>query len=163
VGSQLMFRTVEVVFTSFMVPALLVPPVWVVARIWSRRHVAADAARELATQWRLLSGLFLLWLLLCVAVALQLPLGRMGTAAVVSCWVLYVGTNLAVAWHFLRFTARYGAIPAGVVADSAFARFLVVCLAQPVITAAAFIVLNAAMGVTWTGEVPALPVIQEGI
>jgi hypothetical protein len=68
-----------------------------------------------------------------------------------------------LAWFLLRFTARYGSIPPGPVADRAFMRFLGIVVAQPLMTAAAFAVLNQVMGVAWNLQVPDLPAIQESI
>jgi hypothetical protein len=42
-------------------------------------------------------------------------------------------------------------------------RFLGIVVAQPLMTAAAFAVLNRVMGVAWNLQVPDLPAIQEGI
>jgi hypothetical protein len=42
-------------------------------------------------------------------------------------------------------------------------RFLGIVISQPLMTAAAFAVLNRVMGVAWNLQVPDLPAIQEGI
>jgi hypothetical protein len=76
---------------------------------------------------------------------------------------VYAVTNVSIAWFLLRFTAIYGSIPAGRVADRAFLRFIAVIAAQPLMTAAAFAVLNNVMGVAWNMQVPQLPAIQEGM
>ncbi|MGB8692411.1 MAG: hypothetical protein WCD08_02750 [Steroidobacteraceae bacterium] len=158
------FRAVEIIFTSYMVPALLVPVVWVAALIFKgRRRDSADPVRELTRQWWVLAGLFVLWLLLFLAVTAGAPLSQGGVIARTLVWMVYVVTNLLMAWFLLRFTSRYGAIGKGPDADRVFGRFLVIVLAQPLMTAAAFVVLENAMGVTWNGQVPELPAIQEGI
>lgn len=158
------FRIVEITFTSYMVPALLVPVVWVAALIIrSRRRGSADPVRELTRQWWLLAGLFVMWLLLFLAVRAGAPLSQGGVIARVLVWIAYIATNLLMAWFLLRFTSRYGAISKGPNADRVFGRFLVIVLAQPLMTAAAFVVLENAMGVAWNGQVPELPAIQEGI
>ena len=72
-------------------------------------------------------------------------------------------TNVLIAWFLLRFTSAYGLIPEGRAADRAFLRFITIIVAQPLITAAAFAVLNNVMGVAWNAQVPELPAIQEGI
>ena len=158
------FRTVEIIFASFMVPALLVPVVWIagVARR-GRARGEEEAAADLNRQWRLLLGLFLVWLLLLLAVVARVPIYLGGALAIALCWALYGVTNLLLARYFLRFTVKYGSIPAGPQADRVFVRFLSVVATQPLVTAAAFAVLNVVMGLAWNAHVPDLPAIQEGI
>ncbi len=158
------FRVVEIIFTAFMVPALLVPVVWIAGLLWKRRlRAEVEPAAELNRQWRIMLGLFLLWLLLFLAVVARAPLNLGGNVLIALCWALYVLTNLFLAWYLLRFTVKYGSIPAGPQADRVFINFVAVMLAQPLVTAAAFAVLNGVMGVAWKGQVPELPAIQEGI
>ena len=161
---QMFFRIVEIAFASYMVPALLLPAVWVAGLLLKRRlGVARAPAAEIEEQWRRLSGLFLVWFALFLAVAVGAPLNRGGVTAIAVCWIVYAATNLLLAWFMLRFTSTYALIPAGRVADRAFMRFLGIVIAQPLMTAAAFAVLNRVMGVAWNLQVPELPAIQEGI
>ena len=158
------FRIIEITFAAYMVPALLVPLVWVAAWILKRRAPAeVRPAREVERQSRLLFWLFLVWLILFLAVLAGAALNRGGSVAVASCWIAYAATNLALAWFLLRFTTNYGLIPEGRAADRVFLRCLAIIVAQPLMTAAAFVVLNNAMGVAWNAQVPELPAIQEGI
>lgn len=158
------FRIIEIAFASYMVPALLVPPVWVAASLMKRRLRAdAQPATEVEGQSRLLFWLFLVWFVLCLAVVAGVPFSRGGSLAVVSCWIVYAATNLLLAWFLLRFTTTYGSIPEGRAADRVFLRFIAIIVAQPLMTAAAFAVLNNVMGVAWNAQVPELPAIQEGI
>jgi hypothetical protein len=161
--AQLFFRIIEIAFASYMVPALLVPAVWLAGLLLKRRLRARPPAAEIERQWRLLFGLFLVWLALFLAVVAGAPLNRGGVAAIAVCWMVYAITNLLLAWFMLRFTSTYALIPAGQVADRAFMRFLGIVMAQPLMTAAAFAVLNQVMGVAWNLQVPELPAIQEGI
>jgi hypothetical protein len=158
------FRIIEITFASYMVPALLVPLVWVSAWLL-KRHLRGNAqpATEVEGQSRLLFWLFLVWFVLFLAVAAGVPFQRGGSLAVVSCWIVYAATNLSFAWFLLRFTAAYGSIPDGRAADRVFLRFIAIIVAQPLMTAAAFAVLNNVMGVAWNAQVPELPAIQEGI
>lgn len=162
--AQTFFRIIEIAFASYMVPALLLPGVWTAAWLLKRRlSRAQQPAMEIEGQWRVLLTLFLVWLMLFVAVAAGAPLNRGGVLAIVFCWTVYVLTNVLLAWFLLRFTSTYGLIPAGRVADRVFMRFLGIVVAQPLMTAAAFAVLNQVMGVAWNLQVPELPAIQEGI
>ena len=158
------FRIIEITFASYMVPALLVPLVWVAAWLL-KRHLRSSAqpAAEVEGQSRLLFWLFLVWLVLFLAVVAGVPFYRGGSLAVVSVWIVYAATNLLFAWFLLRFTTAYGSIPNGRAADRIFLRFIAIIVAQPLMTAAAFAVLNNVMGVAWNAQVPELPAIQEGI
>lgn len=158
------FRIIEITFASYMVPALLLPPVWVAAWLLKRRFRAqARPAMEVEGQSRWLLWLFMGWLALFLAVVAGVPLHRGGSLAVALCWFVYVVTNVLIAWFLLRFTTAYGSIPAGQAADRAFLRFIAIIVAQPLMTAAAFAVLNNVMGLAWSAQVPELPAIQEGI
>jgi hypothetical protein len=162
--AQTFFRIIEIAFASYMVPALLLPAAWTAGWMLKRR-LGRDKqpAAEIEGQWRALLGLFLAWAALFIAVVAGAPLNRGGIFAVVLCWAMYASTNLLLAWFLLRFTSTYALIPAGRVADRAFMRFLGIVIAQPLMTAAAFAVLNQVMGVAWNLQVPELPAIQEGI
>jgi hypothetical protein len=162
--AQMFFRIIEIAFASYMVPALLLPAVWLAAFLMKRRSgVARLPAAEIEGQWRMLFGLFLVWFALFLAVVAGVPLNRGGVTAIAVCWIVYAVTNLLLAWFMLRFTSTYALIPAGQVADRAFMRFLGIVVAQPLMTAAAFAVLNRVMGVAWNLQIPDLPAIQEGI
>ena len=162
--AQTFLRIVEIAFASYMVPALLVPAVWIVGLLLKRRVGAGrQPIGEIDRLWRVLSGLFVVWLALFIAVLAGAPLSRGGIVAIVLCWAVYAFTNLLLAWLLLRFTSTYALIPAGTAADRVFMRFLGIVIAQPLMTAAAFAVLNQVMGVAWNLQVPELPAIQEGI
>jgi hypothetical protein len=161
--AELFFRAIEIAFASYMVPALLLPAAWLAA-VLLRNHLGHDEpAREIRRQSRLLWGFVGVWLVLLTAALAGVPLSRGGPAAIAGCWAVYAMNNLLLAWFLLRVTTRYGLIPAGLAADTAFTRFLTIVLAQPLVTAVAFAVLNQVMGVAWNLQVPALPAIQEGI
>jgi hypothetical protein len=158
------FRIVEITFASYMVPALLVPLAWLAAWLLKRRlRAGAHPAIEVEGQSRRLFWLFLVWLALFLAVVAGVPLNRGGSLAVALCWLVYALTNMLIAWFLLRFTTAYGLIPEGRAADRAFLRFIAIIVAQPLVTAAAFAVLNNVMGVAWNAQIPELPAIQEGI
>jgi hypothetical protein len=162
--ATMFFRIIEITFASYMVPALLVPLVWVAAWLLRRRLRAnAQPATEAEGQSRRLFWLFLVWFVLFLAVMAGVPFNRGGNLAVVLCWIVYAVTNLLLAWFLLRFTTTYGSIPDGRTADRVFLRFIAILVTQPLMTAAAFAVLNNVMGVAWNAQVPELPAIQEGI
>jgi hypothetical protein len=158
------FRIIEITFASYMVPALLVPLVWVAAWLLKPRlRRLPPPAAEAERQTHRLFLLFLVWLLLFLAVAAGVPLAHGGSTAIILCWLIYGATNVLLAWFLLRFTMTYGSIPPGQAADRVFLRFIAIVVAQPLMTAAAFAVLNNVMGVAWNAQVPELPAVQEGI
>jgi hypothetical protein len=162
--AQAFFRIIEIAFASYMVPALLLPAAWLGGVLLKRRpHAARPPAAEIERQWRLLSVLFSIWIVLFVAVLAGAPLNRGGITAVALCWIVYLVTNVLLAWFLLRFTSIYALIPVGEAADRTFMRFLGIVIAQPLMTGAAFAVLNQVMGLKWSLQVPPLPAIQEGI
>jgi hypothetical protein len=162
--TAMFFRIIEIAFASYMVPALLMPLAWIAAWMLRRRlAVQSGASLEAHCQSRILFWTFLLWFAFFLALAAGVPLNRGGRFAEILAWVGYASTNLLIAWFLLRFTATYGSIPAGRTADRMFLRFVGIVAAQPLMTAAAFAVLNNVMGVAWNAQVPELPAIQEGI
>jgi hypothetical protein len=162
--AQTFFRIIEIAFASYMVPALLLPAVWIAGWLLKKRLGAnRQPLMEIERQWRVLFGLFVVWLALFLGVLAGAPLNRGGVVAIVGCWAIYALTNLLLAWFLLRFTTMYALIPPGRAADRVFMRFLGIVITQPLMTAAAFAVLNQVMGVAWNLQVPELPAIQEGI
>ncbi len=87
------FRIVEITFASYMVPALLVPLVWVAAWLMKRRLRAhAQPATEVEGQSRLLFWLFLVWFVLFLAVVAGVPFNRAAAFAVLN-------NVMGVAWN----------------------------------------------------------------
>ena len=106
--AQMFFRIIEIAFASYMVPALLLPAVWLTGFLLKRRiGVTRLPAAEIEGQWRLLFGLFLLWFVLFLAVAAGAPLNRGGVAAIAVCWIVYAVTNLLLAWFLRRALIRF--------------------------------------------------------
>ena len=163
-SAQWFLRIIEIAFASYMVPALLVPGVWLAGALLKNRLPKFQRPEaEIDAQWRILSTAFGVWLALFAVVLAGVPLNRGGVAAVALCWAAYAVTNVLIAWFLLRFTATYASIPAGRIADRIFLRFIGIIVTQPLMTAAAFAVLNRVMGVAWNLQIPELPAIQEGI
>jgi hypothetical protein len=157
------FRLIEITFAAYMVPALLVPLAWIGGWLLEWRRRGGQPVYRVENQSRRLLWLFLVWLALFLAVLAGVPLNHGGNVAVALCWLVYAVTNVLIAWFLLTFTSAYGSIPAGRAADRVFLQFVGIVAAQPLMTAAAFSVLNNVMGVAWNAQIPALPAIQEGI
>jgi hypothetical protein len=158
------FRIVEVAFTAYVVPALLVPVVLTIG--WMSRRRAAqprEASRELTRLVRVHFALVVVWALIWTAMILGVPLERGGSAAAIACWTAYVAANFVLAWVLVRFTAIYGSLPESSTSEALFVRLIGTLAAQPIMTALAFSVLTRIMGVGWNPLAPDLSAVQEGI
>jgi len=158
------FHIVEVTFTAYVVPGLMVPVILLIGWIGRRRAgPRQEPSHELARLVRAHFALVLLWALIWVAMLLGVPLQKGGPAALVACWAAYVIANLVLAWVLVRFTAVYGSLPPSAASDALFVRLIGTLAAQPIMTALAFSVLTRVMGMTWHPLMPSLPAVQEGI
>ena len=159
------FRLVELIFTAYAVPALLVPLVWLVHRVFRSRRPASehDTAGRLNRVLAAYGILLLTWFGAWVALILGVPIERGGTMAAAISWIAYGLLNLGLASMLVRFTAGYGDLPEGPSRDRLFVRFLLGVVVQPVATAFAFAVLYRIMGVVYHLRVPGLAAVQEGI
>ena len=159
-----LFRLVELVFTAYVTPALLVPFVWLAG--WARSRWRGGLSGRGAPLGRMLNWYFagvVAWLVVWGVILLGLPAEQGGIAAAALCWLGYGTANLLFAQLLVRFTKEYGSLPPGEATDRLFARLLGAIVAQPVMTAVAFSVLYRITGVTWNLHVPGLPAVQEGI
>jgi uncharacterized membrane protein len=159
------YRIVELTFTAYAVPALLVPVVWLARRWWpgrgsGRRPETADRLHRAIAAYAIV---FFAWIGLRLVLALGVPVERGGPAAAAVSWIGYALLNLLLASLLVRFTAGYGDLPEGSSRDRLFVRFLSAIVAQPVATACAFAVLYRIMGVVYHLKVPSLGAVQEGI
>ena len=158
------FRLVELVFTAYAVPALIIPLVWI-----ARRLVSPPVSRPPETTARLRGAVALygavsvVWLGAWFALAVGVPIERGGRTAGALLWLAYGLLNLALASLLVRFTAGYGGLPDGRSKDRLFLYFLSAVVAQPFATACAFAVLYRVMGVVYHLHVPSLGPVQEGI
>lgn len=159
------FHLVELVFTAYAVPALLVPFVWLGRRLV--RASSASATHETAARLNRAVGAYgvvlLGWVGAWLALVLGAPIERGGRVAGAVFWIAYVLLNLLLASLLVRFTAGYGDLPEGASRDRLFMRFLSAIVVQPMATACAFAVLYRIMGVVYHLKVPGLAGVQEGI
>jgi len=159
------FRAVELVFTAYAVPALIVPFVWLGRRLLgpSRRGAAIVSADRLNRALSVHAVLSILWFAAWLALRLGVPLERGGRPAGALLWAAYALLNAGLASLLVRFTAGYGGLPEGSLKDRLFLRFVSALLAQPLATACAFTVLYRMMGLVYHLKMPALHAVQEGI
>jgi hypothetical protein len=157
-----LFRGAELIFTAYMVPALLVPLVWIGGRILKRIGPSESATRlgRIQNLYAMIAGIcFLGW----VAVRFGVPIENGGRLIGFMSWLIYIALNFTLAIMLVAFTGEYGALPEGPLKDRLFARFLSIILVQPVATAFAFAVLYRILGLVYHIKVPPLPGVQEGI
>lgn len=159
------FRLVELIFTAYAVPALLVPLVWVARRLFQGRRsgAAGETADRLNRAVAAYGIVLLVWVGAWVALVLGVPIEKGGRVAGAVFWIAYGLLNLGLASLLILFTAGYGDLPEGPPRDRLFARFLSAIVLQPVGTACAFAVLYRIMGVVYHLGVPGLTAVQEGI
>jgi hypothetical protein len=156
-------RLVELVFTAYAVPALLVPFVWLARRAGrSFRPDRSRSAEGLARAGRTYGALALGWLIVWAVLRPGVPFSG-GPLTAAACWTGYGAANLALAWLLVRFTADYGSLPDGAAKDRVFLRVIGAVVAQPVVTALAFSVLYRLLGVAYRLRVPPLAAVQEGL
>jgi hypothetical protein len=158
-----LYRFVEVAFTAYVVPALMVPLILLVSWMRRRRVPHQEASRELTRLVRTHFTLVLVWLVIWIAMVLGIPLEKGGSITIIACWIAYVAVNGVLAWVLVRFTASYGSLPASSTSDVLFMRLVGTLAAQPIMTALAFSVLTHIMGRDWHPLLPSLPAVQEGI
>ncbi len=159
------FRLVEILFTAYAVPALIVPFVWLGRRILAAargrtEHESAGRLNQAVAAYGVLAAV---WLMAWLAERLGLPIERGGRTAGVLCWLAFGLLNLVLASVLVRFTAGYGHVPEGQLKDRLFLRLLLAVVLQPVTIACAFSVLYRIMGVVYHMKVPGLTAVQEGI
>ncbi len=159
------FRLIELIFTAYAVPALLVPLVWLVRRIFrGRRSGAALESAERLNRAIAAYGIILLaWVSAWIALVLGVPIEKGGRVAGAVSWIAYGLLNFGLAWLLVGFTAGYGDLPEGPSRDRLFLRLISAIFVQPVATACAFAVLYRIMGVVYHLKAPGLTAVQEGI
>jgi hypothetical protein len=161
--SQALFRTVEVVFTAYAVPALIVPGVWLAVRLLRARHPARPWEDILSRIESVYGALAAFWVVAGAGALLGIPVERGGTVSRVLAWGAYCALNVAFAWLLVRFTAGYSYVREEDERDRLFSKLLLIVVAQPVATACAFALLYRVMGLSYLLAIPGLPAVQEGI
>jgi hypothetical protein len=157
------FHLVELVFTAYAVPALLVPFVWLGRRLIRGGRAIPETADRLDKAVAAYGIALLGWVAAWVVVSIGVPIEKGGRVAGAAFWIGYALLNLLLASLLVRFTAGYGNLPEGSSRDRLFMRFLTAIVAQPMATACAFSVLYRIMGLVYHLKVPGLTAVQEGI
>ena len=165
---EALHEATDLIFTAYVVPALLVPFVWIALRVGRAprartKHPAAALAR-LERVYAVFVAVFVTsWLGLWLATRIGLPLVHAGRPLLVLSWIGFAGLNVIFAALMIRFTSDYGDVPDGREKDLLFLRLLGIVMVQPVTTACAFAVLYRAMGVSYRLLVPGLPILPLGL
>lgn len=159
------FRLVELLFTAYAVPALVVPFVWLAMRLRRavrpvRQKGTADRLNGALTTYAVVAAA---WISAWIALGLGIRLEAGGHAAAALSWVAYGLLNTALSALLIRFTGSYGGLPEGDLKDRLFLRFITAIAVQPLATAGAFAILYRIMGFVYHRKVPGLTAVQEGI
>jgi hypothetical protein len=157
-------QIVEAVFTSYLLPALIVPLVWLLGAI-TRRSTGTLVAGISALRFlqNAYDATAILIVLVWAAGRAGLRIEAGGRPITVLVWVLFGALNLLFATLAVRITGEYGKLPDGGPKDTVFLRFLGAIVAQPIATLAAFSLLYRLLRVVYHREFPWLDVVQEGI
>ncbi len=157
-------RIIELLYTAYMVPALLVPFAWILLRLARRRgRLRTVQSGELRRLEFGSAALAILWVVLWLMMKSGVPIQRGGAPLLAIGVVLYLSLNAALAWLLVRFAAGYGALPQGPTADRLFLGVVSLFVAQPLVTGMALGVLHQLMGLTWQASLPQFIPGQEGI
>ncbi len=157
-------QLVEAIFTAYLLPALLVPLVWLIRAIRGNR---ADRSPGRFGPLRRVQGAYasvaiLITLLWAAAKAgLRVELG--GRPITVVAWILFGTLNFLFAVLAVRMAGDYARLPDGRPKDALFLRFLAAIVAQPLVTLAAFSLLYRLLRVVYHRQFPWLNAVQEGI
>jgi hypothetical protein len=156
---------VETVFTAFVVPALLIPLLWLGRTVVSAfRHAPRfrfeDRFRLLERAYVILSSLLLAGGILSWA---GVPVEIGGRPLTILAWIMYAAANLLFAGIVLGMTTSYASLPDGRTKDALFLRFVGEVSFQAVMTAGAFLLLFRLLRVVYHQKFPGLDVVTEGI
>jgi hypothetical protein len=157
-------QIVEAVFTSYLLPALLVPLVWLLRGI-ARRSIGifSTAISSLRLLQNIYDATATLIVLAWAAGRAGFRIEAGGRPITVFAWFLFGSLNLLFATLAVRITGEYGRLPEGPAKDTVFLRFLGTIVAQPIATMAAFSLLYRLLRVVYHREFPWLDAVQEGI
>ncbi len=156
-------RFIELVYTAYMVPALMVPVAWLLLRYARRRgRLATAPGRELLRLELGIGAVAAGWIVLWLLMKAGVPIG-VGMPQLVVGTVLFLSLNAALAWLLVRFTAGYGALPQGPAADRLFLGFVGLFAVHPLVTGAALGIMHHVMGLAWQASMPQFIPGQEGI
>lgn len=157
-------RAIELVYTAYLVPALLVPFAWLFVWLARRRgRLVSLLDSELRRVELGTAALAALWLLLWAAMKAGAPVDRGGWMLLAAGVLLYLAMNAALAWLLVRFASGYGALSPGPSADRLFLGVVGLFAVQPLVTAMALGVLHRTLGLEWQASMPQFIPGQEGI
>jgi len=156
---------IETIFTAFVVPALLIPLLWLVGTIVPAFR--RGPRRPFDERICLLERVYLSAGALLVAGGVLswagVPVERGGRPLTIAAWVVYAAANLLFAGIVMGMTTGYASVPDGRAKDALFLRFVGEVGFQMVMTAGAFLLLFRLLRVVYHQKFPELDVVIEGI
>ena len=156
-------QVIELLFTAYLLPALLLPLLWLVAAFRHTTFAVVDpcrALRRLSLAWASTALFFALgWTL----AALGAPIEAGGRILTITAWLVFVALHLLFAGLAATITSNYASIPDGASKDSVFVWFLAVVVLQPLATAAGLSVLYRLLRLVYHQNMPGLDLIPSGV
>ncbi|MGH7741501.1 MAG: hypothetical protein ACRENS_05700 [Candidatus Eiseniibacteriota bacterium] len=153
----------EVIFTSYLLPALLLPLVWM-ARAFARGRVAAPTPPVGLARWLAIhGGLAASLLIACGLAALGVPIERGGAPLTLISWLLFAALHFSFAALASAATSQIPAASGDGARDRLFAAFVLATLLQPAGTAAGLVVLYRLMRLVYHQTLPLFDIVPEGI
>jgi hypothetical protein len=161
---QLVVRQIsELVFTAYLMPALLLPVVWTAGALARRAHAPAVGDRGPALWFRLHGGAAALLIAGWALAACGVPIERGGAALTAAAWLVFATLQLSFAALASSVTTHVSKVPEGRDRDVLFAAFVGFTLLQPVGTAAGLAVLFRLMRLVYHQTLPLLDIVPEGV
>lgn len=153
----------EILFTSYLLPALLLPIIWLAGAAARRGRVPTEPERSLARVFTVHAVVATTLVTAWGLGALGVPLERGGAPLTIAAWLLFATLQFAFAALASGVTSRYAAIPEGRARDALFVKFVALTLLQPIATAAALHVLYRLMRLVYHHSLPLFDTLPEGL
>jgi hypothetical protein len=152
----------EILFTSYLLPALALPAVWSAGAL-ARRRGAGTAVADPRPLMSLHAGIALALIAGWALGASRVPIERGGAPLTIAAWLAFALLHFSYAAVATGVTARVSAAPDERERDAWFAAFIGLTLLQPIGTAAGLAVLYRLMRLVYHQSLPLLDVVPEGI
>lgn len=153
-------QIIEIVFTSYLLPALLLPLVWLASALRRSTTDPMVVIRRTRFAYLAVAAAFaLMWALARSGVPIEAG-GRWLTALA---WIAFVMLHLLFAMLAATMTAKYASLPEGTAKESSFVFFLAIVVLHPAATAAGVSVLYRLLRLVYHQVLPGIDLVPGGI